>query len=293
MKTTFISVPASCSDIRKKAKALMQQHVIERIPVINKDGAVVDVILWLDYLKTESEGYDSKTPLQTPVVIMAGGKGTRLDPFTKILPKPLIPLGEKPIIEHIMDRFYRYGFYKFIVIINYKKEIIKMYFGENSLPYTVEFVEEPEYYGTAGGAYLLKKKLDETFIVTNCDTILDGNYLDFLNWHKEKQNILTIIGAHKEVTVPYGVLYMEDGCFRDINEKPKFDLFINTGTYIFEPEVLECIQEGEHLDMDRLLDRVKGMYQDGVGVYPHWDGWFDIGQWDEYKKSLEWIEGLR
>lgn len=291
MKTSFISIPANYPEIHEKARELMQQHLIERIPVVDDDGVISDVILWIDYLGPKSGHEETRTSLRIPVIIMAGGKGTRLDPFTKILPKPLIPLGNKPIIEHIMDRFYKYGFFEFIVIVNYKKEIIKSYFSENTLPYDIELVEEHEYYGTAGGLALLKGRLQDTFIITNCDTILEGNYLDFLNWHKEKHNILTIIGSHKEITVPYGVLTINNGgSLVSIDEKPKLDLFINTGTYIFEPDVLHFINENDHLDMDKLLDKVKAVYQDNVGVFPHWDGWFDMGQWDEYRRSIKHIE---
>ena len=106
----------------------MQQYKIGQIPVVREDGKITDVILWIDYLRSAPEYHEVKTALQIPVIIMAGGKGTRLDPFTKILPKPLIPLGNKPIIEHIMDRFFQYGFCKFIVIVNYKKEMIKYEF---------------------------------------------------------------------------------------------------------------------------------------------------------------------
>jgi NDP-sugar pyrophosphorylase family protein len=177
-------------------------------------------------------------------------------------------------------------------VVNYKKEMIKTYFSETGLPYTVEFVEEQKYYGTVGGLFLLKGELNSTFVLTNCDTILEGNYLGFLKWHKEKRNLLTIIGSHKEITLPYGVLDMNNGSFIGIDEKPKFDLFINTGTYLCEPELFTFIKENEHLDMDKLLDRIKAAYKDRIGVYPHWDGWFDIGQWDEYRESLKKIGGI-
>ena len=190
-----------------------------------------------------------------------------------------------------MDRFHRNGFNKFIVILNYKKDMIKMYFSENSLPYDISFVEEGDYLGTAGGLSLLKNRFNETFIVTNCDTILEGDYTDFFNWHRKMQNVMTIVGSHKEITVPYGVLSMNDGSLNGIDEKPKIDLFVNTGTYVFEPQILQSITEKEHLDMDKLIGKIREKHQDKVGVYPHWGGWFDIGQWDEYRRSLEHIQG--
>ena len=288
MTIKFISLGSDCHDIQKKAKELMQQNLIEHIPVVNERGIIIDVISWVDYL-ADDDSDKNKPLLQNPVIIMAGGKGTRLDPFTKILPKPLIPLGNKPIIEHVMDHFYKNGFHEFILILNYKKEMIKMYFGENKLPYNISFVEESDYCGTAGGLSLLKNTLKQTFIVTNCDTILEGDYIDFFNWHQERRNLMTIVGSHKEIAVPYGVLNMGDGSLLGIDEKPKIDLFVNTGTYIFEPVILDLINENEHIDMDKLITKVKASHNERVGVFPHWGGWFDIGQWDEYRKSLKYI----
>ena len=286
MKEKFISITDSGPNTIKKAKKLMQLHQIGELPVLDGKGVITDVIFWIDLLSY-------KAPLQTqilrenPVVIMAGGKGTRLDPFTKILPKPLIPLGEKPIIEHIMDHFYKNGFYRFILILNYKKEMIKVYFSENKLPYKLKFVEEPQFCGTAGGLALIKNKIKkEPFIVTNCDTILTGDYADFLTWHEDKKNLMTIVGTHREITIPYGVLKMKNDVLLSMDEKPKFDMFINTGTYIIDPSVLDSINENEYLDMDKLIIRIKEGHPDRLGVYPHWGGWLDVGQWEEYRKSL-------
>lgn len=288
MKANFISINRNHPDVLKKAKELMQKHIIEYIPIIDDHGEIVDAVSWIDYFDNGEETRN-ETFLNNQVVIMAGGKGTRLDPFTKILPKPLIPLGNKPIIEHILDRFYKKGFNRFKLVLNYKKEIIKLYFSDNSFPFDIEFIEEAAYLGTAGGLHLVKGKVDESFIVTNCDTILEGDYKDILNWHKERGNLLTIVGSHREIAVPYGVLHMSNGSLIDINEKPKIDLFINTGTYIFEPELLELLNGTEYLDMDKLIRQLKEKHFDKIGVYPHWGEWFDIGQWDEYRKSLKHI----
>jgi dTDP-glucose pyrophosphorylase len=291
MNTKFLSIQADNPDKVREAEHLMQKHLINHIPVLDKKGKIVDVISWIDYLTTLETDQQPKSRDNSKhvVVIMAGGKGTRLDPFTKILPKPLVPLKDKPITEHIMDRFYMNGFSRFILIVNYKKEMIKTYFSDNKLPYNIEFVEEDEYYGTVGGLSLLKDKIDDTFILTNCDTILEGEYSDFFSWHKERNNLLTIIGSHKEIEVPYGVLSMNNGLLIEIDEKPKIDLFINTGTYIFEPGLLDYIPAGEHIDMDKFIKKVKAEHNERVGVYPHWGGWLDLGQWDEYRRSLKKI----
>ncbi len=290
MNTKFFSIRTDDPGKVKEAERLMHKYLINHIPILDNNGRIVDVISWVDCLSLET-GHRRKTGDNSKhiVVIMAGGKGTRLDPFTKILPKPLVPLKDKPIIEHIMDRFHVNGFSRFILIVNYKKEMIKTYFSSSKLPYDIEFVDEEEYCGTAGGLSLLRNKIDSTFIVTNCDTMLEGEFPDFFNWHMEHNNLLTIIGSHKEIEVPYGVLSMNNGLLLEIDEKPKIDLFINTGTYIFEPSLLDYIADGEHIDMDKFIEKVKAAHNERLGVYPHWGGWFDLGQWDEYRRSLKKI----
>ncbi|RJR21783.1 MAG: CBS domain-containing protein [Nitrospiraceae bacterium] len=290
MNSKFFSLKADSPDKTREAERIMQKHLISHIPVLDRHGRVTDVISWIDCLNLELAPHrQANETFENAVVIMAGGKGTRLDPFTKILPKPLVPLRDKPIIEHIMDRFFMNGFSRFILIVNYKKEMIKSYFSDTRLPYSIEFVDETEFSGTAGGLSLLRDRIDSTFIVTNCDTILEGEFSDFFNWHREHNNLLTIIGSHKEIEVPYGVLNMNNGLLLQIDEKPRIDLFINTGTYIFEPALLGYIADGERVDMDKFIEKVKASDNERVGVYPHWGGWLDLGQWDEYRKSLKKI----
>ncbi|MBZ0220856.1 MAG: NTP transferase domain-containing protein [Candidatus Methylomirabilis sp.] len=290
MRPDFICLSRSVVDLKKKAKALMKKHLIEYVPVLNRNRELVDIISWIDCLN--GNGKPPQEMLRHPVVIMAGGMGTRLDPFTKILPKPLIPYGSKPIIEHIMDGLHEWGFHEFILVLNYKKEVIKLYFGENRRQYSVEFVEEDGFCGTAGGVSLLKDRLKSTFILTNCDTILETDYREILRWHGEKGNMLTIIGSHREVSIPYGVLNMANGSFVDIREKPKLDFFINTGTYVLEPEVLDFLERGRHADMDYLITLAKKRYPEKVSVFPSWGNWFDIGKWDEYRMSLKRMENV-
>lgn len=295
MNSDFKSVRSDNPRSHDEAMALMRRLHIDHIPALDSKGAIIDVISWIECLEDESEKSIKPAKHVAPaedmsdyaVVIMAGGKGTRLDPFTKILPKPLIPIREKPIIEHIMDRFYKNGFNRFILVLNYKKEMIKSYFSDNKQPYTIEFVDETEFLGTAGGLSLVKDRIGKTFVVTNCDTILEGDYADFIKWHLDRHNAMTIIGSHKEIQVPYGVLQMSNGSLTDIDEKPKIDIFVNTGTYVFERGALDLIKAGERIDMDKLIAGLKSSFPDKVGVYPHWGGWFDIGQWDEYRTSLK------
>lgn len=265
-------------------RELMLKNNLRHIPLVDEQGYLVDLVVWLDIFDRR---WSSRPE---PVVIMAGGKGTRLDPFTKILPKPMIPLGDKPIVEVIMDKFYNQGFSSFMLSLGYKSEIIKLYFTENTgRPYKVNFVQEEEPLGTAGALSLLRDKIDSTFIVTNCDIIIEADYGDILTFHNERKNDLTVVGSLKEFTIPYGVLRTENGDLDNIEEKPNFHFLVNTGVYILESSLLAHVPEKRHLDMTDLILFVK---EKGfkVGVFPYHGKWFDIGQWEEYRQTLKAFE---
>ena len=272
---------------KKKAERIMLRDKIEQIPILDKNNHIIDAVLWADIFG-EEKALESKQFFTNPVVIMAGGKGTRLDPFTKILPKPLIPIGEKPIIEIIMEKFYKQGFQNFIFTLNYKKEYIKIFLRENSFPYKIDWVEEDGFMGTAGSLSLLKDKINEPFFVLNCDIILSADYTDIIKWHKENNNLMTLIGCHKEVKVPYGILELDDGILKSFVEKPNYDVIINTGVYILEPEIIDMIPDNKSINMNTLIEEVSKKGK--VSVYPIHDGWMDVGQWEEYKNCLREIE---
>jgi NDP-sugar pyrophosphorylase family protein len=219
---------------------------------------------------------------------MAGGKGTRLDPFTKILPKPLIPVNNKPIIEVIMDKFSHYGLNNFVVTVNYKAELIKMFFLENGGDYRVEFIDETEYLGTAGGLSLAKDRLHETFVLSNCDVITDANIDDLLDYHKSNNNMATILAILRYIKIPYGVLRTQDGNLEEIIEKPEQHFIINSGIYVLEPEILQLIPNNQPVDMPDLLMEAKrkGLK---VQIYPVSASWFDIGEWGEYQRAVKLI----
>ena len=271
---------------KNEALKLMKEYEIRHIPVVDKENKkVVGLVLWKDFLNDGKVVYPFK---ETPVVIMAGGKGTRLDPFTKILPKPLIPIGEKPIIELIMDNFRKYGFNKFLISLNYKAEIIKMYFAENPNNYSIEYMQETKFLGTIGVLSLIREKLSATFIVSNCDVITDANYDDLLNYHKQSNNHITILGIIRHINIPYGILNMKNADFEEIIEKPDYHFIVNAGIYILEPEVIDLIPENKPMDMPDLLllAKKKGFK---IQVYPMSCSWFDIGEWEEYRKAMEYM----
>jgi dTDP-glucose pyrophosphorylase len=289
MQQNFISVQFD-PEMKEHAKQLMIRNNIQQIPVLDVEANIIDVILWTDILKDKDELItDQLCPNQ--VVIMAGGKGTRLDPFTKILPKPLIPIGNKPVIELIMENFYKYGFHNFIFTLNYKKEYIKLFLKENDFPYSLDWVEEENFLGTAGSLSLLRDKIKDTFFITNCDSLMHANFKDILQWHKEQNASVTIVGCHNEFKIPFGVLELSDGRLEKILEKPVHDLIINTGVYVMEPHIISYIPEKTQIDMNTVMDAIAE--KEKITVYPIYGSWFDIGQLDEYKTTLEKLGGLK
>lgn len=283
MQQNFISAVLEPERI-ERARQLMINTKIQQIPVLDDKGMIIDVILWTDILKEKEQ----QIPVQlqsNEIVIMAGGKGTRLDPFTKILPKPLIPVGNKPIIELIMENFYKYGFHKFIFTLNYKKEYIKLFLKETDFPYSLDWVEEDNFLGTAGSLSLLKDKVTDTFFVTNCDSLMEANFENILEWHKEQKASVTIVGCHNEFKIPFGVLELSNGKLDKISEKPIHDFIINTGVYLIEPHVISYIPEGKPFNMNELFDLV--VKKEKITVFPIYGGWFDIGQLESYNKTLD------
>lgn len=266
------------------ARQLMLQFGIRHVPLVDENGKVVELILWQDLFVPRVK----KRP--EPVVIMAGGQGTRLDPFTKILPKPLLPLGDKPVLKIIMDRFNSQGFTRFILCLGYKAEIIRLYFDYENRIYRPEFIIEDEPMGTAGALSLLSGNINETFILSNCDIIVELDYAHLLDYHRAHGYDLTVVGALKEFVVPYGVLRTGTNGFW-IEEKPNFHFLVNTGLYVLEPAVLSLLEKGVRIDMPEVIKKVQeaGM---SIGVYPHHGRWFDVGQWEEYQRTLRIFAAL-
>ena len=272
---------------RNKAKDLMLKYEIECIPLIDRNRKLVSGLWWIDFFEKRTEIYGK---IKTPVVIMAGGKGSRLEPFTNVLPKPLIPIKDKTISERILERFYECGCNDFYMTVNYKYKLIKAYFQDLVIPYKISYIEEKNPLGTAGSLYLLKKKINETFFLVNCDILIDADYSDILKKHKENKSKITLVTSMKHLKIPYGVCKLDKtGKFCTVDEKPELDFLINTGMYILEPEVLNDIPEDEFYNMTDLINSYLKK-DEKVGIYPISEkSWMDMGQMSEFKKMLQSI----
>ncbi|MDE5719002.1 MAG: NTP transferase domain-containing protein [Lachnospiraceae bacterium] len=269
---------------REKAKDIMVRCNITALPVVDHDYRIMDV-LFLRYPDAE-EAEEAKVGVDVPVVIMAGGKGQRLKPFTDILPKPLIPLGEKTITERIIMRFQKYGCNRFYMVVNYKKNFIKAYFADSEMNYNIQFVEEEKFLGTAGGLKLVQGRVAGDFFVSNCDILIDADYQAILEEHVRKKCIITLVCAHKKYQMPYGTVEGDsDGYVCNMQEKPILSYNINTGLYVVNERFLEMIPQDTFVDMTELVGECIGK-KEKVGIYLiEEEQWLDTGQMEELEKT--------
>jgi dTDP-glucose pyrophosphorylase len=275
------------TDEISKANAIMLKGDHSSLPVVNQNLEIQDILFQHKYIA-------KKDPINAPVVIMAGGKGVRLHPYTKVLPKPLIPIGDLSISEHIMNRFAEFGCNDFHYIVNHKKQLIKAYFSEEATDYKITFYDEATLLGTGGGLCLLKGHIKETFFLSNCDSILKADYHDIYRYHKEQKNIITMVCVYKHFTIPYGVVSMgENGDLLEIQEKPEYSFLTNTGFYIVEPDVIDEIESNVPIGFPEIVDRLRKK-GGKTGIYPVSEmSWLDMGQLDELenmRKKLEYGE---
>lgn len=277
---------ASADESFENIKETMRTFRMECMPVLNENKELVKVYFWEDVFGAEEKR--TNEPLNLPVVIMAGGKGTRMQPLTHVIPKPLIPIGEKTIIEEIMDRFTAYNCHDFYLSVNYKAETIKHYFNQLKNPdYNIGYFQEDVPLGTAGSLFLIKDKIKSTFFVSNCDIIIEQDYSEILKYHKENKNEITIVSALKHYPIPYGTIKTgENGILKDLTEKPELTFQINTGMYILEPYLLNEIPENEFFHITHLIENVKNR-KGKVGVFPVSEGsWKDIGELHTYLQFI-------
>lgn len=277
-------VYASIEDTKEQICDKMHKMRAECMPVVDKIGNLVDVYFWSDVFGAKKIVRDS---IDLPVVIMAGGKGTRLKPLTYVIPKPLIPIGKKTILEEIMDQFEGIGCKKFYMSVNYKYDMIEYYLSQLDKKYDISFFREEKPLGTIGSVSLLKDKINTPFFVSNCDILIDQDYRDVYEYHKNNKNDITIVTAVKSHSIPYGVISTgENGIMEGLSEKPENTYMINTGVYILNPELIDEIPENEFFHITHLMDKVKAR-GGRIGCFPVSEkSWTDIGEWPEYLKLI-------
>jgi dTDP-glucose pyrophosphorylase len=269
-----------------EAQKLFLENKFDLIPVIDSTNRVVEILTWAEVFSPPVTS--TEHPLNVPVVIMAGGRGTRLDPFTKILPKPLVPIHEKPVIEHIIERFLAVGIRNFFVTVNYKSRILKAYFEELQEEYSTVFVDEKTPLGTAGGLSFLKSRIKEDFFVANCDVVVEVDLRHLYSQHVDGKYDITLVVSERSHIMPYGVCNLgKDGDLVSIDEKPNVDLLVNVGLYVVNPAVFKLIPREQKYDFTELVcEAIAKKYRVGVFRIKDQD-WVDVGQWAEYSVALE------
>lgn len=270
---------------RKNALDFMQKMNITSVPIVDEERHIKDIV-FLDEIPLRI--VRNKSLASVPIIIMAGGKGMRLRPYTKILPKPLIPINDVPIIERIMDLFYRFGGENFYITLNYHRALIKAFFSEVNLPYHIHFVEESEPMGTAGSIGLIKDNLEKPVIITNCDTIINADYGEIYEFHKNSKNEMTIVVARKNTVIPYGVFTLDkSNCVESMCEKPEIKHMINTGFYIVNPRILNRIPQNIIYNMPNLVeDLLKEGRKIGTFIISE-DNFLDMGELEKMGKMEE------
>ncbi len=255
----------------------MRRYYISQLPVIDNNGKVVSLEILKDIF--------ARDPKKSPVILMAGGLGSRLRPLTNDCPKPLLKVGGKPILEIILERFVDEGFQNFFISINYMGESIRNHFGDGSRwDVKIEYLEESQRLGTAGGLSLLSEIPEEPVIVMNGDLLTKISFNCLLNFHKDSRSSATMCVRDHEITIPYGVVKSESSKLVGLQEKPVQKILVNAGIYVLSPEALRLIPENQYFDMTELFNNMINMNWH-TSVYPIREYWIDIGRMKDFEMA--------
>ena len=271
-------VTARAGDTNPSIIALMNRTKVRQVPILDADGRIVDVAL-------EGEIESPAVDGDNLVVLMAGGLGMRLRPLTNDIPKPLLPVGNKPLLQTILEGFVDQGFTRFMISVNYKAETIKAHFGDGS-PWNVaiSYLEEDEQLGTAGALRLLPERPEAPFVVMNGDLLTKVNYRHLLSFHKEQDARATMCVREYEYEVPFGVVELSENRVTNVDEKPLVRSFINAGIYALDPDVLELIPPDGKYDMTTLFQTLAGSSMN-TAAFPVREYWLDVGHAEDLARA--------
>lgn len=261
-------------------KRLMTKHIVHQIPVVDNSRKIVDIVFFTDLLQ--------KNRVDSPVVLMAGGLGTRLKSLTDHCPKPLLNVGSKPILHTIIESFSEQGFSDFYLSVNYRSEMIEEYFGNGErFGVSIKYLCEKEKLGTAGSLTLLPRDIKSPIIVMNGDVLTKLNYRNLLRYHMMRKAAATMAVREYVEQVPYGVIYandQKDNEIYEIQEKPKKKYMVNAGIYVLERSIIDLIPVNSFYNMTQLFEKCISMTKKTV-AYPINDYWIDIGRIEDFNKA--------
>lgn len=273
-----ITAPVKTS--REALVVLMRERFIRHVPLVNAQGQVVDLF----HINDLMEMSPSLLPVQA--VLMAGGFGTRLRPLTEETPKPMLPIGDRPLMERTIGLLRKSGIRHINVTTHFMPEKIREHFGDGSnFDVELSYTNEEKPLGTAGGLSLLEPP-DTPLLVMNGDLLTDINFREMYTYHQDQSAVLTVAVRRYEFTVPYGVVESQDGFVTHLSEKPSYGFFVNAGIYLLEPAAFQRIPKQQHTNMTDIID---GLVADGLKVacFPIREYWLDIGQHADYAKAQE------
>lgn len=266
---------------KKKLINFFSKYEISLIPLVDSSKKVLHV-----FIKNDSTSNWSFDPFIIPILIMAGGQGQRMKPFTDVLPKPLIPINGIPIIQIIMNKFYNNIGSPIFVSLNFKDKIMKAYLNDFKDKYDLNYINEKKPLGTVGAAKLVPKYHYENLIITNCDIYIEYDYKKIINFHTKNNYDITIVGIKKMHKIPYGVIKTKNNGLRSIDEKPQIDFIINGGLYIIKRNIIDKIPKNKKYDLTDLIN-LSLKNKSKIGVYKiDANKWHDIGQWNEYRETV-------
>jgi dTDP-glucose pyrophosphorylase len=276
-----VSAPVGSSSV--ELMRLMKKHSVRHVPLLGPDGSVQELAL-LRELALEDE-------LPVTAVVMAGGKGTRMRPLTETVPKPMLPVGDRPVMEHVLEQLQKVGISHVSITTHYMPEAIEEHFGDGRrFGVEIDYVNEKEPLGTAGALGLLKSPKGPLLVI-NGDVLTQVNFRSMFSYHADNHADMTVGVRRFELQVPYGVVDMDESQVVRLDEKPTYRFFINAGVYLIEPAVLSLIKTDERLDATDLIDRLIEARKKVVG-FPIHEYWLDIGRPDDYARAnKEWKDG--
>ncbi len=271
----FVYENTTTNDIKK----MFIDKKIKFVPVVDKDHHI------LGYYEIDDFINYSIIEKDNPIIIMAGGLGTRLKPLTDNIPKPMLKVGNKPILQTIIEQFRDYGFKNIFISVNYKSELIKNYFRDGKdFDVSITYIEERKRLGTAGAIKLAEKYINKNAIVINGDILTNINFHNLLKYHEENNFFMTIGSREYEMQVPYGVLNVNDAKVLSLEEKPVYSYVVSGGVYIINPDATQYIPQNEFYDITDLINQLVANNKN-IGSFPIKDYWMDIGKIEDYYKA--------
>jgi dTDP-glucose pyrophosphorylase/predicted transcriptional regulator len=280
------STPTVAGQFEERHQILntMRLKKILQIPIVDEQGRVIGLETLNEILNPAEQ--------ENIVVLMAGGMGTRLKPLTNDCPKPMLSIGNKPILETIINNFVEFGFKRFYLSVNYMADMVTSYFGDGSrFGLDIRYIHEDQKMGTAGALGHLPVRPSSALLVMNADLITKINFNNLLSFHKQHSSRATMCVREYDFQVPYGVVQLEGNRFIGIEEKPVKRFFVNAGIYVLEPDVLDYVPSNTYFDMPQLFEHI-ALDHKNISVFPISEYWLDIGQMNDYMRAVNEHQGV-